>query len=66
MSFHKQIFLNNRTDTPNRYAATCAASGTAASTSGFHVGTYKQDNMEMLSSNAASLFLVTSFYKPNI
>lgn len=65
MSFHKQIFLNSRTDTPNRYAAIFAASGTAASTSGLHVGTYKQDKMEILSSNA-SLILVTSFYKPSI
>lgn len=45
MSFHKEMFLNNRTDTPNRYAATRAASGTAASTSGLHVGTYKEDKM---------------------
>ena len=35
------MFLNNRTDTPNRYAATRAASATAATTGGLHVGTYK-------------------------
>jgi len=45
------MFLNNRTDTPNLYAATRAASGTATSTTGLHVGTYKVDKMINLSKN---------------
>lgn len=63
MSFHEQIFFNNRTDTPNRYAATRAASGTADNTSGLHVGTYKEDKMKILS---IKCFIISSFYKSNI
>jgi len=46
------MFLNNRTDTPNLYAATRAASGKATNTRGLHVGTYKVDKMINLSKNA--------------